>query len=269
MVRSLLAAGLVALMACSVPSLRAEDDELRLRLPGTTASVGSSTTRTLALTQEDEDVETLEMGWRGGFYGGFRGGFVGYRGFYGYRGWGGGFGRPIGWGGGFYRPAFVGGWHRPIGWGWGGGFYKGIGWGGFYRPGFVGTYWAPPVYTAPLVSYGYFPCAVVTETPVTTLEYRFAPSTPAPLQPATPANPTLPRPGTEVPPPMPNADGTYDYNGGPMTPVPMPPGVERDVMNYPRVPTPLTERFVSLTPEPTTGKYIYPAYGEAPRRAGK
>ena len=65
-------------------------------------------------------------------------------------------------------------------------------------------------------------------------------------------------------------DGTYPYNGGPAAPVPMPSASEEETV-LPRVPTPLLDRVVSLDYyEPkTTGKFVYPAYGETPRRSGK
>jgi hypothetical protein len=268
MMRSLLLAGGVSLAAMLAPALRADDDELRLRVPGQAAPAGKpADTRTLAMNSQDDEAETLEMRWRGGFVG-YRGGFVGYRGF----GFG-GFHRPVFVGGGFYRGFGFGGFHRPVFVG--GGFYRGFG--GFH-PGFVGGgfvgggFFPPPIYTAPFVNYGYFPCAVTEATPVTTLAFRIEPAVPAPVDSSLPTRPVLPRPSEGAAPRMPNADGTFDYNGGPTNPVPalpMPPASERDVMNLPRVPTPITERYVSDRPEPTTGKYVYPAYGETPRRSGK
>jgi hypothetical protein len=257
MMRSLILTGGVALASLLAPALRADDDDLRLRVPEKSAPADKpAETRTLAMTPQDDDAETLEMRWRGGFVG-YRGGFVGHRGW----GWGGGWHRPIGWGwgGGFYRPVFVGGFYRGVGFGWG-------------HPGFVGGFYAPPIYTAPIVSYGYLPCNVTEVTPVTTLEFRIQPAVPAPVDSSLPTRPVLPRPNDGAAPRMPNADGTFDYNGGPTNPVPappMPPAGERDVMNLPRIPTPITERYVSDRPEPTTGKYVYPAYGETPRRSGK
>jgi hypothetical protein len=65
-------------------------------------------------------------------------------------------------------------------------------------------------------------------------------------------------------------DGTYPYNGGPLMPVPMPPADAAPAV-VPRI-QPIPEaRVVSLTPgsSPTTGKWVYPAYGEVPRRTGR
>jgi hypothetical protein len=67
---------------------------------------------------------------------------------------------------------------------------------------------------------------------------------------------------------MPPADG-YPYNGGPSAPVPMPRA--DDTLELPRIPTPISVREVSFLPAdtPKTGKWVYPAYGEAPRRTGR
>jgi hypothetical protein len=56
---------------------------------------------------------------------------------------------------------------------------------------------------------------------------------------------------------------TYPYDGGPRTPVPMPRADDSET-GVPRLQTPARERVVS-TPA-GTGKWAYPAYGEAPRR---
>jgi len=279
MMRLTLAAGLLALVAC-IPAARAADDDIRLKLSATPDDDGE--VRTLGATNSDLDADTLEMryygGYRGGWggyrggWGGYRGGWGGYRGYVGYRG---GYG---GWGG--YR----GGWGGYGGYrGWGGyyagyrGFYGGYrGWGGYYGgyggyyPSYYSSYYSYPVYSYsyPVYSsYYYYPCATVMAAPATTLEYGISPSTPTPSESA-PAQ-TLPSPSLKTPaaPPMPRVDGTYPYNGGPATPVPMPRGDES--MMLPRVPTPLLDRVVSLKDEPTTGKYVYPAYGEQPRRSGR
>ncbi|MGL4549822.1 MAG: hypothetical protein ACRC33_01435 [Gemmataceae bacterium] len=265
MMRPFMAAGLLAL-AAGIPAARAADDDLRLTLPATP----DAATRTLGAVADDLETETVEAGYRGyrGGWGGYRGGYGGwgggYRGGYyaGYRGWG-GYG---GWGG--YRAGYYGGYR---------GFY-----GGYYGPRYSGGYYsyAPSYYSSypsfyssysyPVVSsyYYYSPCAMVTAAPATTMEYRIAPSTPAPAPAApAPSAPVLPAPKGTVP-PMPNADGTFPYNGGPTLPVPMPEGGE-EASVLPRVPTPIIDRVVSLKAEPATGKFVYPAYGETPRRAGK
>jgi len=275
-----LTAGLLAL-AVFTPA-RAADDDLRLTLPGA-ADAADAPTRTLGATNDDLTADTFETryyggggyrggyggyrgyggGYRGGYYGGYRGGYYG-----GYRGGYYGYGR--GYYGGYGRGLYIGGFGR--GYGYGGYGYGGYGYGyGGYAP--VYSYYSYPVY--PSYSYYYSPCAVVASSvaPATTLDYSITPSTPTPsgptlsTTPTTPTTPTLPTPGAGVAPPMPRADGTYPYNGGPAALVPMPKGEE--TMTLPRVPTPITDRIVSLEVEPKTGKFLYPAYGETPRRSGK
>jgi hypothetical protein len=82
-----------------------------------------------------------------------------------------------------------------------------------------------------------------------------------------------------------SGNGTYPYNGGPKTPVPMPgagsktperapipeddPQASRTPRMIPHNSLRATERFVSLPVEQKkTGKWVYPAYGEMPRRTG-
>lgn len=251
MMRLTFMAGLLALAVC-IPPARAGDDDIRLRLPATPDDFAPA--RTLGADADDLDADTIQTRHYG-----FRGGFVGYRGgvWGGHRGWGWGGHRGWGWAG-----------HR--GWGWGGfhPVYRGFH-GGYFGPRYVGglyTYYpsfysSPVYYSYPVYStYYYSPCALVTAAPTTTLQYRIVPSTPAPA-------PSTPTPADPAP-PMPNADGTYPYNGGPAAPVPMPRGGD-EAMTLPRVPTPVVDRWVSLKAEPVTGKYIYPAYGETPRRSGR
>jgi hypothetical protein len=87
-------------------------------------------------------------------------------------------------------------------------------------------------------------------------------------------------PGPTAPPVMPGAsndlgpNGTYPYDGGPMAPVPMPRPDESPARALPpRITSPgATERVVSLqlsSPVANKGKWIYPAYGEEPRRTGR
>ncbi|MFQ3592080.1 MAG: hypothetical protein SNJ82_02695, partial [Gemmataceae bacterium] len=115
MMRSLFLTGGFLLAAVLTPAVRADDDDLRLRLPGTTPAKPADT-RTLGLTAEDDDAEVMETRYRRGFVG-FYGGFY----------------RPIYYGG-FYRPIYYGGFYRPIYYG---GFYRGVGF-GFGYPAFYG-----------------------------------------------------------------------------------------------------------------------------------
>jgi hypothetical protein len=70
-----------------------------------------------------------------------------------------------------------------------------------------------------------------------------------------------------VPVPLPDANGTYPYDGGPSVPVPMPPPEPAPTSNPKRAAVPVHGRLVSLSAqhgEPATG-FAYPAYGEEPR----
>jgi len=282
MLRVPLAAGLMALAALT-PGLRAADDTLRLTLP----AKADATARTLGATNDDLDADTIEAryGYRGGFGGygrGYYGGGYG-RGYYGggygrgyYGGYGRGFSLNIGIGGyggygygrgyyGGYYPRYYGGYYPRYY----GGFYPSyyssyyypsVYYGGYY-PSYYSSYSYPIVSSYPVVSS--YPIAVASSASSTTVDYG--------TYSTTPSISTLPSRGGAAPPVMPRADGSYSYDGGPTTPVPMPsvPSEEERLMRLPRVPTPVVDRVVSLKDEPTTGKFVYPAYGETPRRGGK
>jgi hypothetical protein len=64
-----------------------------------------------------------------------------------------------------------------------------------------------------------------------------------------------------LPPPEP---GTYDYDGGPKSPVPVPP-IEESVQPLQKRAPKLAEDIVIST-EPGPGKWHYPAYGERAAR---
>jgi hypothetical protein len=57
--------------------------------------------------------------------------------------------------------------------------------------------------------------------------------------------------------------GTFDYDGGPRVPVPLPPG-EETMTNFPRRPALIDDLLVST--KATSGRWNYPAYGEKPTR---
>jgi len=73
---------------------------------------------------------------------------------------------------------------------------------------------------------------------------------------------------------VPGTPGTFPYDGGPRAPVPMPradppeaPGADPTPMTVPRI-VPIPEaREVSLPTTGGTGRWVYPAYGEQPRRS--
>jgi hypothetical protein len=191
-----------------VITTRQPDDDIRLTFP----SSADSTTRTLAANQADLDADAVEMGYRGAYVG-YRGGYVGYR-------------------GGFY----VGGYAQLLSRAPLRALSRLLWW--LSRPALpaVGIYTYYPRYYRLLLPefLRVIPSYLLTIihlaqighgiTPTTTMEYRIVPSTPVPNGP-TLSTPTIPMPKA-VTPPMPKSDGTYPYNGGPMTPVPMPPSGE-------------------------------------------
>jgi hypothetical protein len=72
-----------------------------------------------------------------------------------------------------------------------------------------------------------------------------------------PAGPTL-----STVPEVPAGPGTFEYNGGPRTPIPVPDG-EQTVTQPPRRPVLVTDLAVSTK---ISGKWHYPAYGERATR---
>lgn len=240
-------AGLLASAAVSEAG-----DVFRLALPA------GDDTPAIKLGQIDANADTLDVwrggfgGFRGGFGGGFRGGFVGgFRG-----GFGGGFYRG-GWGWGGYRP--WGGWG---GWGWGGGYaYRpwggwSYGWGGYPWVGYGG--------------YGCWPCSDISPGVSSTFTLSLGPTT-LPFQSQAIAPPQVGAPVAPAPAlPAPNG-GTFDYDGGPRSPVPLPgtdPAAPRRSAPPPtnvQPSAPLEGLPVSFPAVRTAPKYTYPAYGEQPR----
>jgi hypothetical protein len=68
-------------------------------------------------------------------------------------------------------------------------------------------------------------------------------------------------PSLSTDPQMPSVPGTYEYDGGPRTPIPLPDG-EESVTRPPNRPTLVADLAVSAK----SGKWNYPAYGEKPTR---
>jgi hypothetical protein len=273
MYRGILAAGLLAFAAGGA---RADDDVIRLAIPE-----AEPPALTLSITPDSEEAETVATryyggrgyyggggyrGYRGGFYGGGYRGYgyrAGYRGYYGYRGYG-------------YRgyAGYRAGYYGYRGYGYRGYGYGGYGYRAFYRPwygyGYGGYgYAAYPSYYYAYPAYSYYACADTSPViaPITTLAVRPTTVIRAVPTPA-PAENVLPKP-TPAGPKLPPPDGGFEYNGGPREPMPMPPAEEEQVRELPRIPTPVVDRLVSLPAEPKTGKWAYPAYGEAPRRTGR
>jgi len=262
----LLALGILAFAGLALAGPAFGGDTIRLNL----ADYNNAPVKPLVATDADLDADTLQVwgrggGFRGGF-GGYRGGFGGYRGgFVGYRG---GFG---GYRGGFYggyRGGFVG--YR--------GFYGGyrgfVGYPRFYGsyyPSFYGSYGG--CYYPTFYGYSYYPsyCAYPTyssygvyTSPISlSVTVPGAPRVVGPVL----STPAAPAPSTTLPPP---GNGTYQYDGGPANPVPAPPPEETPTRSAPRKPAVYDEIMVGLPAnEPATGKWVYPAYGEAPRRESK
>jgi len=251
-------AGLLALAVVLVGTSTSQaDDVFRLNM---TADTTAPAVKLGEIAPEADifDVRGYGGGRGGGFRGGFRGGFHGgHHGFYGgHRGFYGG------------HHGFYGG-HRGYYGGYGGyrgyyGGYRGY-YGGYnvYRPiySYNDGYCAPYSYYPSYYSYCPIGSAGLSAATfslrigpvVTQLQTRPMPYAPVPLTPA--------QPNDGSPTPMPN-DGTFDYDGGPRAPVPMPKAEPVPMNTQPTVP--LEGRPVSL-PDRSTPKYTYPAYGEQPR----
>jgi len=254
----------------------------------------------------DGDTDT-HLVYRGGFGGYGRGGFGGYGRGFGYGGYGrsfyGGYGRGFGYGYGGYGRGFGYG-YRPfisIGLGYGGygygGYYGGYRpyYGGYYGgyssfyPSYYNSYSYPSFYSYPSYSYApvYSPCAASVTEVVTsqTVAPPLASQPGVTVTPGTSSYSQIPAPRIYT---QPAGDGTYPYDGGPRSPLPMPgPDGDANPMSTPRKMVPLDGRLVSL-PKQTTGgvnnglfvslrtdaasepvtvngqapRYSYPAYGE-------
>lgn len=161
---------------------------------------------------------------------------------------------------GYYRGARWGGWNR-VGWGWGG-----WGWGGwprwygayypYYPRGYYSSYvyypsvyYYPPVYYYPSVYY--YPVSLAVVQPYASVTPHQREVMPPVVDESLPAPRQLPK------------DGTYQYDGGPANPVPIPNSEAK-----PRIPAPRNSvaplQVVSLNSQ--NSKYRYSAYGEKPAR---
>jgi len=283
---ALLAAGLVALAGSG--TVRADNDTIRLGTAASGAAGGASV-----------DVDTTLVYWRGGHWGygggwghrGYGGGWAGYRPF-----WGGyhrAFYRPF-WGGGYgYRPFY-----RPYVYG---GYYQ---YGGYSQPcygsGYYSGGYSQPYYGSSYYSGGYYPCVGQTVSPAVVvaqlpLPVQYATPTSLPyVQYGAPTSPPyqvlsapqlLPRPaGVPV---QPGPDATFQYDGGPAAPLPLPGAEQVDPASGPRPAVPLQGKLVHVQKQTTGGStqftthyvslggtppaaataprtYTYPAYGETP-----
>jgi hypothetical protein len=257
-VLSLAAAGNVAL-AQEFQRLTYTPDQ---PIPASGISAGVAT-MTLQIDENTEDAENvLTWGRRG--WGGY-----GYRGY----GWGGGY-RGYGWGGG-YRGWGYSAYRGWGGYGWGGGYrgWGGYGWGGYgyrsyYQPyySYYGSYVPYYNYYYPRTYYYgpscyYYPISTDVD----------AISAPNYTQAIVKVEPTRvhgqPNGGVaQVVPPAGQQNGSFYYDGGPQSPVPLPrSGVETKPLPAapPQKKVPLEGMPVSL-PANSPAKFAYPAYGEKP-----
>jgi hypothetical protein len=188
------------------------------------------------------DVDTELVRWRHHGFGHHRH-FTPY--FYGRSFYGGGYYRPYYYANNYYRPYYYSNYYRP--------YYYGSYYGSYYRPYYYSSYYYP------IAGESVLP-------PVTTLQGNGYYQVPASQQYAPP-----------MPPPI-NGNGTFQYDGGPRSPIPMPiPDPETSPAKTPRGIIPIDGRLVSLPTQATGGVSVpfthvpastsvprvsYPAYGE-------
>jgi hypothetical protein len=250
-------AGLVAMLTTTTPV--AADDLIPLDIKG---GAGVATFR-LDLDEDDDDIELIRHrgGYRGGYHGGYRGGYGGYRGGY--------------YGG--YRGAYYGGYRGGVSFSYGRGYY-----GGYHRPYYSSYYYGgygssyPRHYGSRVyISAGYYQPYSSYYSPY----YNYYPSNGyyCPLNGASvmpyattlDSSPYAPvqnlQPGVTNA-PAPQGPGTFRYDGGPSTPVPLPGQVQPAPTSKPAPPPPpaANTRLVSIPSQPATG-FAYPAYGQPAR----
>jgi len=246
-----------ALLLTGGSAVWADDDIVRLGGPSAQADIQGGT-----------DIE-LVRGYYGGGYGRGYGGGGDVRGYY-----GGGYGRGY-YGGGYGRGYYGGGYGRGFYGGYGGygyrnAFYRPYFYGSFYRPYYASYYGSPYYYTPYYSSYYaddyYYPTSGITAAVITMQSSNnYQSAAPERILPFSP-------------------DGTYPYNGGPDSAIPMPmPTAPTDKM--PRGTVPLEGKLVTLpqqssggispvtspdiqrlhfvnTPSAAPVRVSYPAYGE-------
>ncbi len=173
-----------------------------------------------------------------------------------------------------------GGWHGG-GWGWGAGWRGGWGgwyggYGGWYRPYYASYGYAYPYYSYPVYSYpyySYYPCTY-TYAPYAYAYYPVAGT--ADVVPNTPLNqqqyymPPADYPQGSAPAQYQGQNGkSYQYDGGPGDPVPMPQQVPQPQKGAaPQQPLPGYP--VSITGSIQNSGFTFPAYGQqAPAPASK
>lgn len=223
----------VAALACVALAgpARAGDDVVRLGLNS------SAPTITLEGKDTDRDADTIDARW--GYWRGYSRGY--YSGYYSPRYYGGYYGGysyyPRYYGGysSYYYPRYYGGYSSYY-------YPRYYGYSYYPRYSYYGGYSYYPRYYG--YSSYYYPISVVDDCNPGTYVLGGA-TVQQPVQP--PLNGSAPR------------DGTYQYDGGPDKPVPMPKVEPDSTRNVPKATVP-EGRPVSLPSKPS--KYTYPAYGE-------
>jgi hypothetical protein len=224
---TVLLAGGLAAGLLAAPSAGASDDTVRLG--------GNIDSKATTLAYDGSADTVLTHGYRGGF------GHVHYRG--------------VGWGYyGYHGPRYsyyYRGWIPPV--------YVSVGPSYYYSAPY---YYTPPVYYSP--AYSYYPISLQAQVGV-------APTLSRPVLQVAPGqqsySPAGPARIPVMPTPVQPGDGTFKYDGGPASPVPLP-GDSSAPINQPRGnPLPADGRYVSLPSKTTTaassGRLVYPAYGES------
>ncbi len=210
--------------------------------------VGQAETQTLLFNGQ---AELEDVAYRGAV--GFRGGAVGVRGAVGFRGAAVGFRGAVAFrGGGFYgyRPyayrPFVRAYYRPFGYG---GYYWPYSY-AYYAPSYY--YYPTDYYPSDYSSYYYNPIAAnPMNLPNASVLGSTSSYSPGPIF-QIPSSNRLPAA---------NGDGTFNYDGGPGQPLPLPQGVGPAPTLEPQRPTvPYEGKLVSIPAQPV--KNAFAAYGE-------
>jgi hypothetical protein len=221
---------------------------------GDTVRLGLNTAAPTMTLAGDTNADTLSAWYRGGYGSGYRGFYgSGYRGFYGggYRSFYGGYGYRSFYGGYGYRGFYPSYYRSSFYYG---GYYPRVyAYSSYYQPySYYSSYYQPYSYYSPPIYYS--------------APAYYAPS----YCPIGYAGQSVPGQSSgysaTVPQgPMPPADGTYPYDGGPQSPVPMPKVEPAPSSSTPAKPTaPAEGRAVSLPAK--SSKYVYLGYGEQPER---
>jgi hypothetical protein len=245
------------------------------RSPGSTREILPATPLTLEGWADARADDLYDIAYRGGYRGGYayrggyRGGYAyrgGYRGYYGgYRSYG--FGFAIG----SYYPYYNYGYSYYPYYNYGYSYYP------YYSYGFSYGYRSRPYY-----HHHWHRISLPTTLAVYTVETVPPTLSGSVIAPPATSSPSaiVPRSSETPAPTLPRAEslnGTFPYNGGPQTPVPMP-RIEEGPPLDDVAPSSTTfeirpaDRLVSLPevkPAPAKGKWTFPAYGEEAHRTTK